>query len=87
MADNFNHSNLDITNKMICLSLHTQKTKSQDYMSSTKHLADYTEVFRAAGWPEKGSDITGRFSREIYMQNQVALGVENIRDQLSNSEK
>lgn len=54
-----------------------------------KYFADHTELFRANGWSEdkiqsKSMNIKGRFSREIYNNNQKALSNENIRNKLKN---
>ena len=56
-----------------------------------KYLTDYTQIFRAKGWPDqaiaaKKLNIQGRFSREIYQQNQDMLSVATIRAKLETTD-
>ena len=68
MADNLNHSSVDITNEMICLSLHPQGDRNIEYYRIGKYLADYSQVYAAQGWSEEDIkknklNICGRYSR------------------------
>lgn len=46
MADNLNHSSVEITNEMINLKLHIRGHKAEDYFSIDKFFNDYSHIFK-----------------------------------------
>lgn len=50
MADNLNHSSVDVTQELINLSLQRTGAQNQVYYRVTKALNDYTAVFKANGY-------------------------------------
>ena len=53
MADNLNHHSVDITNEMMCMSLHPKGHQDPEYYRIQKFLVDYSTIFRARGWSEE----------------------------------
>jgi len=50
MADNLNHSSVDITNEMMSMANHPLGDRNIDYYRIGKYLADYSAAFEANGW-------------------------------------
>ena len=53
MADNLNHSSVDITNEMMCMKLHPKGDTNMAYYRIAKYLADYSSAFLAKGWTQE----------------------------------
>ena len=75
MADNLNHSSVDITNEMMSMAYHPTGDSNLEYYRIAKYLADYSAAYLANGWSQQdidkyGLNIKGRFNRKIYEMNQ-----------------
>lgn len=83
MADNVNHNSVEFLNGTICLSL-----VERGLHTPTRHLGDYTEIFRAKGWSEEAIaknklHIGGHWDRNKYLENQKKLSLQAFRNGLS----
>ena len=84
MADNLNHSSVEVTNEMINLKYHIQGHKNENYFSIEKFFNDYSAIFKHLKTPDElmeknNLNITGRFNREIFKMNCSSLSVCNQR--------
>ena len=84
MADNLNHSSVDVTNELVSFDLQLEGDKNESYYRISKFLNDYTPLFKNKGMTDEEIEkqkmnIKGRFDRALYKQNCEALGTENIR--------
>jgi len=50
MADNLNHSSVDITNEMMSMANHPKGDRNLEYYRIGKYLVDYSAAFMASGW-------------------------------------
>jgi len=88
MADNLNHSSVEVTTELMCVSLHPEGDRDIEYYRIARFLNDYTPAFKEHGWSDdditkKKLNIKGRFNHDIYKMNQEALSIANIRANLS----
>ena len=82
MADNLNHSSVDVSNEMVSKLKHLEKQQSLSYYRIGKFLNDYSSIFSEDQIKENPLNVKGRFNREVFKTNQQALSVKNIRASL-----
>lgn len=87
MADNLNHSSVDITQELVNLTLHKDGHKNSEYYRVSKYLNDYSAAYKAHGYSDDeinkyDVNIKGRYNRKIFELNQESLSVENLRANL-----
>ena len=83
MADNLNHSSVDITNEVINIGLHLEDYKRENYFRVSKFLNDYTPAFKHHGMSEEeikkySLQIGGRYNKSIYQMIKQTLSIENM---------
>jgi hypothetical protein len=67
MADNLNHSSVDVTNEFISLHLHPKGPASPEYFRVSKFFNDYSAIAAAKNIPSQ--PFKGRFNRAVYEAN------------------
>jgi len=84
MADNLNHSSVDVTNEIINVTLHKQGENNPEYYRISKFLNDYSGVWERGEFTDEEKkkyelNFKGRFNRKLFEMNQEALSVLNLR--------
>lgn len=74
MADNLNHSSVDITQELVNLELHKEGHTNSEYYRVSKYLNDYSAAYKAHGYTDEeikkhGVNITGRYNRKMFELN------------------
>lgn len=88
MADNLNHSSVDITYEVISTQFHLQGPSNPKYYRVNKFMNDYSHIFKKLNIStevngQPNINIYGRFNRKLYEMNQQSLSIENIRANLA----
>jgi hypothetical protein len=83
MADNLNHSSVDVTQELINLSLHQEGPQNAGYYRVSKFLNDYSELYLSKGFTQEQIDaqalnLKGRYNQQVYEENQKLLGMESV---------
>lgn len=74
MADNLNHSCVNVSYEMINVVLHKKGEENPNYYRLKKYLNDYTPAFQAHGVSDAEIkkyelNIKGRFNKKLYSHN------------------
>ena len=84
MADNLNHSDLQMKTEMINLSLHPEGDKNANYYRISKYMANYSGIFSQGKlFKDARLNVNGRFDKKIYQSNIDAFSVEKVREYLN----
>jgi len=83
MADNLNHSSVDVTQELINLSLHQEGPLNASYYRVSKFINDYSDLYLNRGFTQDQIDaqslnLKGRFNKQVFDENQNLLGMESV---------
>ena len=92
MADNLNHSCVDVTQELINLKLNLEGPVNHSYFRVSKSLNDYTSIYAKNGLTQEeinkhGLNAKGRHNKEMYETNSKLLSTENLRQTISDLDK
>ena len=87
MADNLNHSSVDVNQEMVNIQLHLNAAQNDNYFRIGKMLNDYSILFDDSLKTDQNRlNICGRFDRTVYTQNMEFLGTEKVREVLRSTQ-
>jgi|TARA_B110000285_G_scaffold211844_1_gene254898 hypothetical protein len=83
MADNLNHSSVDVTQELINLSLHQEGPLNASYYRVSKFINDYSDLYLNRGFTQEQIDaqslnLKGRYNQQVFEDNQKLLGMESV---------
>jgi len=90
MADNVNHSCVDVTNEIINTELQKQGHLNPHYFRVSKFMGDYSAIYTARGDSLadcKLANVRGRLNNDQLRDDQALTSLENVRRILEQEEK
>ena len=87
MADNMNHSSVEVTQEVVNLQIHPKGNSNESYYRVNKYLNDYSHLYKAHGFSHEfinqhKLNIKGRYNWKMYELNAQSLSVDNLRANL-----
>ena len=92
MADNLNHSSVDITQELINTNLQLLNPVEESYIIKAKFNNNYSDLFQALGYSldeisQNDFKIKGRHDLQTFRENSEILGQENIKSMLESNDR
>ena len=85
MADNLNHSSVEVVLHLVNTEKHLQGEQDPEYYRIHKHINDYSALFKARPdmqADKESLDITGRYKTDVFEKHVRAFGVTSYRSQM-----